>query len=328
MRAGDAELRPSGTRVLLLDGFALDDDLWAKFQIPIGLAFFMLRERGQGVLALYPSPAGATESELHLAAWDELVAANPVLERARARGRGADRQPDERAAPPRDRADRPLLRARRHDQVALGGHLRRPRDRRRGGRVLRRRSTGRPGGELGAGSRRPARGRRAPATITPEFAVLGVEVVEDAAAPTLRFRLGVSEADAARDLHDRADRADQRRAGAARPRRGDARAARRPLRRARALAGDDAPLRVGAGDDARADVHRARACSRSRCRRRSTSRSPPRATSPACPTARCRSRSTSAARSCCAATTAASRSSRCRGRARPPGACRSRPGAR
>ncbi len=32
-----------------------------------------------------------------------------------------------------------------------------------------------------------------PATITPEFAVLGVEVVEDAAAPTLRFRLGVSE---------------------------------------------------------------------------------------------------------------------------------------
>ncbi len=31
------------------------------------------------------------------------------------------------------------------------------------------------------------------ATLTPEFAVLGVEVVEDAAAPTLRFRLGVSE---------------------------------------------------------------------------------------------------------------------------------------
>ena len=38
-----------------------------------------MRERGQGVLALYPSPAGATESELHLAAWDELAAANPVL---------------------------------------------------------------------------------------------------------------------------------------------------------------------------------------------------------------------------------------------------------
>ena len=36
-------------------------------------------------------------------------------------------------------------------------------------------------------------GGGAPATITPEFAVLGAEVVEDAAAPTLRFRLGVSE---------------------------------------------------------------------------------------------------------------------------------------
>ena len=79
MRAGDAELRPSGTRVLQLDALALDDELWARFQIPIGLAFFMLRERGQGVVALYPSPAGATESELHLAAWDELVAANPAL---------------------------------------------------------------------------------------------------------------------------------------------------------------------------------------------------------------------------------------------------------
>jgi len=80
MRAGDAELRPSGTRVAQLDDLALDDDLWAKFQIPIGLAFFMVRERGQGVVALYPSPAGATESELHLAAWDELLAANPVLD--------------------------------------------------------------------------------------------------------------------------------------------------------------------------------------------------------------------------------------------------------
>ena len=55
-----------------LDDFVLDDNVWAKFQIPIGLAFFLLRERGQGVVALYPSPAGATESELHLAAWDEL----------------------------------------------------------------------------------------------------------------------------------------------------------------------------------------------------------------------------------------------------------------
>jgi Family of unknown function (DUF5947) len=79
LRSGDAELRPAGTRVLRLEGFALDDDLWAKFQIPIALAFFLVRERRQGVVALYPSPAGATECELHLDAWDELAAANPVL---------------------------------------------------------------------------------------------------------------------------------------------------------------------------------------------------------------------------------------------------------
>ncbi len=30
-------------------------------------------------MALYPSPAGATESELPLGAWEDLVARNPVL---------------------------------------------------------------------------------------------------------------------------------------------------------------------------------------------------------------------------------------------------------
>jgi hypothetical protein len=32
-----------------------------------------------GVVALYPSPAGATESELYLEAWEELLTANPLL---------------------------------------------------------------------------------------------------------------------------------------------------------------------------------------------------------------------------------------------------------
>ena len=31
------------------------------------------------MVALYPSPAGATECELYLEAWEELVALNPVL---------------------------------------------------------------------------------------------------------------------------------------------------------------------------------------------------------------------------------------------------------
>ena len=57
----------------------LPDELWASFPIPIGLAFFLRSTRNGGVVALYPSPAGATESELDLEGWEEL-GANPVLD--------------------------------------------------------------------------------------------------------------------------------------------------------------------------------------------------------------------------------------------------------
>jgi Family of unknown function (DUF5947) len=77
--AADPEMRPTGTRVLWLEGFELPDELWAKLEVPIGLAFFMRSTGTGGVVAQYPSPAGATESELDLRAWDELCAVNPVL---------------------------------------------------------------------------------------------------------------------------------------------------------------------------------------------------------------------------------------------------------
>jgi hypothetical protein len=80
LRSGDPELRPTGHRVLVLDGFQLPDELWAEFRIPIGLAFLFLSSVAGQITALYPSPAGATESELDLGAWSELVAANPILE--------------------------------------------------------------------------------------------------------------------------------------------------------------------------------------------------------------------------------------------------------
>jgi hypothetical protein len=79
MRSGEGDLRPTGTRMLRLDGLRLPDELWAQFQIPIGLAFFFVSAVAEGVVALYPSPAGATESELYLEAWNELVRANPIL---------------------------------------------------------------------------------------------------------------------------------------------------------------------------------------------------------------------------------------------------------
>jgi len=80
LRAGEPEFRPTGRRVLWLERFLLPDELWAGFRIPIGLAFLFRSSASGGIVAFYPSPAGATESELELARWDELSAANPVLE--------------------------------------------------------------------------------------------------------------------------------------------------------------------------------------------------------------------------------------------------------
>lgn len=79
LRGGDAELRPTGTRTIWLEDFDLPDELWASFGIPIGLAFFIDSSATGGVAALYPSPAGATESEIEPMAWNGLRTQNPVL---------------------------------------------------------------------------------------------------------------------------------------------------------------------------------------------------------------------------------------------------------
>jgi Family of unknown function (DUF5947) len=80
LRSGDPEYRPTGTRTIWLEPFDLDDELWGRFRIPIALAFFMRSSVSRGVVAFYPSPAGATESELSLEAWEELVRRNPILD--------------------------------------------------------------------------------------------------------------------------------------------------------------------------------------------------------------------------------------------------------
>ncbi len=59
LRSGDREYRPVGTRVAWLPDLVLDDERWAAFGIPIGLAFFMRSTISAGVVAMYPSPAGA-----------------------------------------------------------------------------------------------------------------------------------------------------------------------------------------------------------------------------------------------------------------------------
>jgi hypothetical protein len=79
LRSGEPEFRPTGSRTLWLDGFQLPEELWAQFRIPIGLAFFMHSSVTNCIVAMYPSPAGATESELHFETWDRLTRLNPAL---------------------------------------------------------------------------------------------------------------------------------------------------------------------------------------------------------------------------------------------------------
>ena len=67
-------------RVLSLVDFQLSDGGWDELLIPIGLAFFFRSTAAERVVAMYPSPAGATESLLSLDAWCNLAAANPVLD--------------------------------------------------------------------------------------------------------------------------------------------------------------------------------------------------------------------------------------------------------
>ncbi len=64
-----------------LPTFRISDAQWDDLMIPISLAFFSFQTPANRVVALYPGPAGATESSLRLDAWEEIAAANPELER-------------------------------------------------------------------------------------------------------------------------------------------------------------------------------------------------------------------------------------------------------
>jgi hypothetical protein len=79
-KAGDEDLRPTGQRTLWLGDFDLPEEVWADLRIPIGLAFFMVSSVTECVVAMYPSPAGATESELHFETWRAVSDRNPILE--------------------------------------------------------------------------------------------------------------------------------------------------------------------------------------------------------------------------------------------------------
>jgi len=65
--------------IRLLSNFQISDAEWDSLLIPINLAFFFQNSVDSRVSALYPSPAGATESLLPLEAWTSIVQSNPIL---------------------------------------------------------------------------------------------------------------------------------------------------------------------------------------------------------------------------------------------------------
>jgi hypothetical protein len=75
-----ARFRVVPEEVRSLPEFSLADAQWQRLAIPIELAFFYRSVPDGRVVAFYPSPAGATESLLPLEAWNDIVAANPVLD--------------------------------------------------------------------------------------------------------------------------------------------------------------------------------------------------------------------------------------------------------
>jgi hypothetical protein len=74
-----ARYRRVPKRLELLGDFRLDEEQWDELHLPINLAFFFYSTRARRVVAIYPSPAGGTESLLSLDAWRQLEADNPVL---------------------------------------------------------------------------------------------------------------------------------------------------------------------------------------------------------------------------------------------------------
>jgi hypothetical protein len=77
--AGGGHFRAVPDRYLAFPDFQLSAAQWESLQIPVSVAFFFVNSSLGRVAAFYPGPAGATESELSLDTWGEVVAANPEL---------------------------------------------------------------------------------------------------------------------------------------------------------------------------------------------------------------------------------------------------------
>jgi hypothetical protein len=78
--AAELRFRAVPDRWLTFGDFGLGRREWQLLQIPVGLAFFFRNSALNHVVAFYPGPAGATESELDLSAWDGVRASDPRVD--------------------------------------------------------------------------------------------------------------------------------------------------------------------------------------------------------------------------------------------------------
>jgi Family of unknown function (DUF5947) len=76
---GQTKYRRVPRRIRFLPDFQITDSQWDGLLMPINMAFFFKSSPLNRVIALYPSPAGATESLLSFDTWDEIELENPVL---------------------------------------------------------------------------------------------------------------------------------------------------------------------------------------------------------------------------------------------------------
>lgn len=67
-------------RYLAWAGPAMSRRQWDALQIPVGLAFFFYNSTLGRVVAFYPGPAGATESELDLQVWNDIRDTDPRVD--------------------------------------------------------------------------------------------------------------------------------------------------------------------------------------------------------------------------------------------------------
>lgn len=81
-RSGDTtgRFRAVPWRYLVDPAHRLDEQAWERLGIPVGVAFFFRNSALDRLVALYPSPAGATESELDPEAWQSVLGGSPLAD--------------------------------------------------------------------------------------------------------------------------------------------------------------------------------------------------------------------------------------------------------